>query len=191
MPAKKQVSRDMILATAMEMLKTRGIESMNVKALAQALGCSTQPIYLSFSGMDDLRAELTSAAVNEFLAEIQYNSGHVEMPLCGMPYIRFAMREKKLFQFLFMRPNAFSEMKSAIAPIMEQSILYLMRRYSISHEEAHRFHDQLWVHTHGIASMIATDFCDWDMDKVSFMLSESERCFIQRYGGEQCFRIET
>lgn len=37
-----------------------------IRQLAEALGCSTQPIYLSFSGMDELRVMLIPLAVAEF-----------------------------------------------------------------------------------------------------------------------------
>ena len=37
-----------------------------IRQLAEALGCSTNPIYLSFSGMDELRVTLIPLAVAEF-----------------------------------------------------------------------------------------------------------------------------
>lgn len=37
-----------------------------IRQLAEALGCSTQPIYLFFSGMDELRVTLIPLAVAEF-----------------------------------------------------------------------------------------------------------------------------
>ena len=80
-----------------------------------------------------------------------------------------------------MRKNAFSELKAALTPIMTNSIVQLMKRYQIEYDEAHHLHDQLWVHTHGIASMIATDFCDWNMDKISRMLKECEFFLCQKY----------
>ena len=63
MPAKKQIPRDKILAAAFELLREGGIEAVNVKALARRLNCSTQPIYLSFSRMEELRSALVSEAV--------------------------------------------------------------------------------------------------------------------------------
>lgn len=180
MPAKKQISKEMILSAALHILKTKGIDSLNVKTLAQELHCSTQPIYLSFDSMAALRLELSSIAVKMFLQELPYKESQ-KAALYGMPYILFAQKEKKLFQFLFMRQNAFSEMKTALIPIMESSISHLAKRYQINYEEAHYFHDQLWMHTHGIASMIATDFCDWDMDKVAQMIAECESYLSQKY----------
>lgn len=182
MPAKKQITKDMILSAALEMLKAGGMETVNVKALAKRLNCSTQPIYLSFDNMDALRAEVTVLVVEEFLRRIQ--ADREEGELYGMAYIRFAQEEKQLFRFLFLRRNAFSELREALAPMMDRAIDRLMERYHIDREEAHHFHDQLWVHTHGIASMVATDFCDWDMDKAQRMLAECEQYLSRKYGAQ-------
>ena len=186
MPAKKQITRNMILSTAFEMLRTGGMDAVNVKALAKQLNCSTQPIYLSFDSMDTLRMELSSMAVDTFLQQIQSNNATTN--LYGMAYIQFAKNEKELFRFLFMRQNAFSELREALTPIMDKSISWLMEQYHITHEEAHYFHDQLWVHTHGIASMIVTGFCDWNMDKVEKMLAESVRYLSRKYGEQNVFQ---
>ena len=187
MPAKKQITRDMILSTAFDMLRTGGMESINVKELAEKIQTVLHNRYIfSFTSMDMLRTELSSVAVETFLRQIQSNSTTADF--YGIAYIRFAEEEKKLFQFLFMRQNAFSELREALIPIMDDSIARLMEQYNISREEAHYFHDQLWVHAHGIASMIATDFCDWKMDKVENMLTESVLYLSRKYGEENVFK---
>lgn len=172
MPAKKQITKEKILSAAMDILKREGMDAVNVKSLAKELDCSTQPIYLSFSGMDELRAELASAAVREFEQIIEEKTKGKPACLYGMDYILFAQEEPELFHFLFMRNHAFDEIKEVLKPVIEQSVQVLMKQYSIDHDEAEYFHDQLWVYAHGIASMIATGFCDWDMKKVEGMLGE-------------------
>ena len=44
MPAKKQVTREMILSAAFALLRERGVRAVNVKDVAKRLNCSTQPI---------------------------------------------------------------------------------------------------------------------------------------------------
>ena len=55
-----------------------------------------------------------------------------------------------------------------------------MAAYHIGRKEADILHDQLWMHAHGIASMIATDFCDWNTDKVERMLADCKRAFTRK-----------
>lgn len=181
MPAKKQITKDMILQAALRLLKRSGMEAVTIKTLATELNCSTQPVYLSFESMDALREELVPLAIEEFKETIRSQSRDGEVRLYDMEYIYFAKREPKLFCFLFMRARAFSEMKQILLPVIEKSVQELMELYHISHEKADYLHDHLWMHTHGIASMIATDFCDWDMDKVKYMLEECRSAFTKGY----------
>ena len=101
MPAKKQIPREKILAAAFEMLRDGGMAAVNVKALAQRLNCSSQPIYLSFTGMEELRAALASEAVSYFLRRLGFDQEAGGAHLYGMDYIRFAREESELFKFLF------------------------------------------------------------------------------------------
>lgn len=183
MPAKKKITKDMILTSAMKLLKQNGMDAVNIKALAKDLKCSTQPVYLSFNGMDELRSELTVQAVKEFQDCMRAESKEDEVCLYGMEYIYFAKKQPQLFCFLFMRSNAYNEMKQMLSPIINHSIEKLMEKYKIGREEADQLHDHLWMHTHGIASMIATSFCDWNLEKAAKMLEQSKEAFTKKYEG--------
>lgn len=177
--SQKKITEDKILSAAMQMLEEKGYDSINVKTLAVRLGCSTQPIYLSFRNMDDLRQAIANAAVREFVSFMHEDNEHAAH-LYGMGYIRFAQEHANLFRFLFMRENAYTEMKNALSPIIETAVQNLMSEYGCSHEKAEWIHDQLWMHSHGIASMIAAGFCDWDMEKVSRMVKEAQDNVFQQ-----------
>lgn len=181
MPAKKQIPKEMILNASLKLLRKQGYEAVNIKQLAKELGCSTQPVYLSFSGMDELKEELIPLAVAEFEKYMRDGSKDGVVCLYGMRYIRFAMEDPCLFCFLFMRSNAFVEIKQTLFPMIERSIEELMDTYHIDHEESDILHDQLWMHAHGIASMIATNFCNWNIEKVERMLADCKRTFTQKY----------
>lgn len=181
MPAKKLITKEKILQAALKLLKEEGYEAVNIKRLASELTCSTQPVYLSFTGMDQLREELVPLAVKELEEALKENRKEGVVHLYGREYILFAKKEQKLFCFLFMRANAFEEIKKMISPMIEEAISELMEAYRISHEEADVLHDHLWMHAHGIASMIAADFCDWDMEKACRMLEECKAVFTKKY----------
>ena len=72
--------------------------------------------------------------------------------------------------------------------MIEQSINQLMAVYHISHEEADILHDQLWMHAHGIAAMIATNFCEWDMEKAGRMLADCKNVFTKKYEDENVYK---
>ena len=55
MPASKKVTKDDIVNAAFEVMRDGGFGSVNARSVAKKLGCSTQPIYLSFQSMDELK----------------------------------------------------------------------------------------------------------------------------------------
>ena len=128
--------------------------------------------------MDDLRKELVPIAVQRFK---DFMTEGEAFSLYGEKYIAFAEKEKNLFRFLFLRKEAFPEIKELLNPEIEKNIKTLMETYGISHEEADKLHDHLWMHAHGIASMIATDFCHWDRKKAVSMIEESKEVFLSAY----------
>ena len=58
MARKTQISREIILYTAFQMLIRDGYNTINITSLAREIGCSTQPIAWHFGNMEGLRAAL-------------------------------------------------------------------------------------------------------------------------------------
>ena len=58
MPPKKRITRELILKKAFDMVHEEGIDSLNARALAKKLNCSTMPIFQSFQDMRDLKMEV-------------------------------------------------------------------------------------------------------------------------------------
>lgn len=64
MARKKQISKEVILQKALEVLIRDGYSSINIKTLSQEIGCSTQPLVWHFGNMERLRAALAEYALN-------------------------------------------------------------------------------------------------------------------------------
>ena len=54
MPPKPKVTRQMILDAAFGLVREKGVESLSVRAVAEVLGCSTQPIMYNFKTVEEL-----------------------------------------------------------------------------------------------------------------------------------------
>ena len=71
MPPKVKTTKDEILKAALGIVRKGGAQALNARALADALGCSTQPVFSNYPGMDELRADVDRAAYElyrEYLA---------------------------------------------------------------------------------------------------------------------------
>lgn len=172
MPAKKQVTREAIIKAALSIVGERGMEGLNVRAIAEKCKCSTQPIYLSFNGMDELKSELDGeiSAVFEKCLQDEIDSGKFPpYKATGMGYIRFAKEYPQYFKYTFMRDR--SEERHAAPSYEEFGVGEILRAMGISGENANTLHSHMWIFVHGIATMHATGFLDWDWETVSKMLT--------------------
>lgn len=101
----------------------------------------------------------------------------------GMAYIRFAKDERELFMLLFMRDRSSEQTgddKNEIKPLIE----IIMKSTGLSEQDAYLFHLEIWVYVHGIATMIATSYLEWNWDTISQMLTDGYAGLKQRYCGK-------
>lgn len=173
MAARKKTDREKILNTAFAIVKEKGIEALNMRTLAQRCGCSTQPIYLSFKGSAELKAEVYKMICKDFNDYIDAQIAKKEFPqykAIGMGYIRYAVERTEFFKSLFMRPRR--EEADFEKDSFDKSTFVIMQNYGLYKEEALTLHAEMWIFVHGIATMFATGYLDWDMNTVSKMVSD-------------------
>ena len=110
MPASRKVTTEAVLQAAEEVLREKGFSAVNARNVAEKLGYSTQPIYLCFENMDQLRQALTRRAVE---AHTQRVRSFLQAPQdpdhpysrysdYGMGFVQFARQEKQLFRWLYL-----------------------------------------------------------------------------------------
>ena len=173
MPPKQRITREMILESSFSMFCREGMENVNARSVAKALGCSTQPIFSYFSGMEDLKNALEGKAWALFMEEI---AGAVEedMPLlaCSLTYFRFAVEQPHLFRSLFMtRRNAQEReaigMNGELNRRMEAAVI---EKDHIDEEKAKRRCTALRIYAHGLASLQAMDLLGMPQEEAEEML---------------------
>lgn len=59
--------------------------------------------------------------------------------------------------------------KIYMKPLMEE----VQKNLDLSEDDAYLFHTEMWIFVHRIAAMTATSYLEWDMDKVSEVLSDA------------------
>lgn len=173
MPPKVKITKDDIVKTALELVRSKGEQSMNARTIAATLNCSTQPIFSNFDNMDSLREAVISSAYSRYLETIEreINSGkYPEYKAFGMAYVRFADEEKELFKLLFMRDRTSEDLSPPSD--YERSVQLIMKVNNVSYETAMLMHLEVWTCVHGIGVMIATSFLKLEWEAISRMLSD-------------------
>ena len=113
MPAVRKVSREAIVDAAVEVLREGGAAAINARSVAKRLGCSTQPIYLSFQSMDELKAAMTQRAIALHTQHVRESlriresggscySRYSRYSSYGVGFVKFAAQEKHLFRWLYL-----------------------------------------------------------------------------------------
>lgn len=183
MPPKIKVKREDIVQAGLDIVRREGEEALNARQIATALHCSTQPIFSNFATMDELRLAVLTAADGLYQAYLKTDMASGRYPAykaSGMAYIRFAREETALFRMLFMRDRrreTIAEDRESIRPLLT----LLQTNLRLTEDEAYRFHLEMWIYVHGIATMIATGYLDWQEDFVSTLLTDAYFGMIERY----------
>lgn len=174
MPPITRIQKENILQEAYEIVRKKGMEGVNARSIAKRLNCSIQPIFHKFSNMEELKKELTEKIVQTYLSYMLEGKDEEDAyKKTGINYIRFAREEPKLFQILFM-----SEHKVSIEDFMiydksfEQIEKSAGRATGFSGSQLKQFHMKIWVFTHGLATMLATQTCEFSQERVSQMLTD-------------------
>lgn len=183
MPPKVKTTKMDILRAAVELVRESGESALNARSLAAGLGCSTQPIFSNFATMDALREAVMQEANELYQSYLRRDMASGEYPpykASGMAYIRFAREERELFKLLFMRNRSretVEEDRAAIRPLLT----IIQNNLGIGEEEAVLFHLEMWIYVHGIATMIATSYLNWDTEMVSKVLTDAYMGMKYRY----------
>ena len=79
--------------------------------------------------------------------------------------------EKELFRLLFMRDRTGEPPQEEDSQTM-QIIRIIMEQGKMSEQAARRFHGEMWIFVHGIATMMATGYLQPEEETVSAMLTD-------------------
>lgn len=184
MPPKCKFTRNEIAKAALDVTRENGISGLTARALATKLGCSVKPIFGLFQNMEEVQQEVLAAANAMYQNYLQQDVSSGKYPpykASGMAYIRFAKEETELFKLLFMRNRSqerVEENREEILPLLEM----IKASVGLGEEEAYLFHLEMWIYVHGIATMLATGYLDWDMEFISRVLSDGYAGLKCRYG---------
>ena len=173
MPPKVKITKNDIIKTALELVRESGAQSLNARAVASRLGCSTQPVFSNFATMEELQNATGNAAFEIYLSFIDQEVKSEKYPrykAFGMAYIRFAKEERELFKLLFMRDRNGEDLTPTRD--FEASVEMIMKANNFSHEKATLMHLEMWSCVHGIAVMLATSFLNLDEELISTIISD-------------------
>ena len=186
MPRKNMFTREQIVSSALELVREQGMEALTARGLGEKLRASSKPIFSWFRSMEQVQAAVMEAADQVYQTYLKSGMQEGKYPpfkAAGMAYIRFAKEEKQLFRLLFMRDRSHEphqEKEGAeVAALMTELV---QKNAGLNEQSARMLYLENWIYVHGIASMIATGYLEFDEADISVMMTDVYRGLTLRAG---------
>lgn len=191
MARKTQISKDVILEAAFQMLLREGYASINITNLAKKIGCSTQPIAWHFGNMESLREELLEYCLNFLKDRFTVTGEHVSGILEGIAfrYVDLAFDYSNLYKYLYMSEQDGRKMaaiaQSLRAENQDKVIQMLKAEHGISTEDAEKYLLNMQLYVHGIASFAVTKISFPSKEVIMQMVHDASEAFLKQIKGER------
>ena len=183
MPREFLFTKEEIINAALDLTREKGFNAVSTRALGEKLGTSSRPVFSHFNNMGEVQKAIIEAANNLYQIyrkKEMASDNYVPYKASGIAYIKFAKDEKELFKLLFMRDRSQDPIKENPEE-MEALIELICKQVNIKKDEAKIFYLEMWAFTHGIASMIATNYFNWDETFISRALTDCYEGLKHRY----------
>lgn len=154
------ITKEMILASAFDIVREKGLEGISNRELAKKLNCSIRPIYYQFQNVEELYNELY-VEIEKYFYKFLMDNMNDDMPKykqVGINYIKFAKEEKEFFKILFMSEIDLG-LNDFIAKDMEdfKELSKLIKiSTNLNDEDIESFHIKMWIFSHGLATLVAS-----------------------------------
>ena len=171
-----KITKEMILETAFEIAREKGLEGVSNREIAKRMNSSIRPIYYQFKNVFELNKELYKTILKYFY-NFLINHAIPNMPKykqVGINYIKFAKEENQLFKILFMT-NINMLPDDFIMNDYEdfQEIIKIVKNSTnLVDDDSKSLHMIMWIFNHGIATLVATKTINFSDQEIEDLLTK-------------------
>lgn len=160
MPPKQTITKQKIVEAAFMRVQQKGKTALSARNIAQALSCSTQPIYSCFSNMKDLEDAVLTFAYHYITRTYLTGNAYAKEPFfsMGLGYIQMVREDPHLFDFIYLsnrtgkifgKDGYPSETTALLDAMKTDSMLSTLSRETLLDILGH-----MWIYTHGLAILV-------------------------------------
>ena len=173
MARKKEISKDRILDTAYKMAIKDGIEGLTARSIAKAGHFSTQPLYLEFDNMEDLRTQVLKRISDDLRAHTlqQKYTGEPLIDL-DLSYIDFAKKHVNLFRAMFVDGKFGS--KIIADTLMDLGVEKFNEQYPDTDYAQDKIHNIVvanWISTTGMTALVVNEIASFSQNQIINVLN--------------------
>ena len=188
MGRKTQITKEIILETALQMLIRDGYESITVKTLAAEIGCSTQPIVWHFENMNGFRKAFFEYCVQYAKSQFTVWNGSLDDLLTetARGYITIACNMPHLFRFVFVDNKEDCKASEVVQKLQldntKKIIALLCEEKGLTEAQAADFLMNYEFYIHGVASYTASGFVNYPEADIIAMANRARDAFLSYEG---------
>ena len=154
------ISKEIVVNTAVKMVKKDGWESLNARSISKEIGVSTKPLYRLYTGMEELKKDTYNEIYkiyDDFINKRVYNKNAL-VTLC-VAYVEFANENNNLFKCLFLSNNLkWKSIDDVLNEKWNQStIINIVNKFGYTFEDAKSLFMHVWLYSNGLATLVATN----------------------------------
>ena len=157
---RKVYTRDYILKSAYELVEKEGFGNFTARNVAKKMGVSTQPIYLEFENMQDLKDTLIDEIFTELKQKVfvQEHTGNKLVDVC-INYIDLSHKKPPLFISLFIdESGGVKKMYDVSYQYFKEVVKEDPTYKDLPADFIEALHDGTWITITGVASLMASGF---------------------------------
>lgn len=180
MPRKVQYSREMIIEAAIEMIRAKGVDSVNARDLGEWLGCSSRPLFTAFRNMEELMDAVREEVSNQFLDLLRI-ARDVQTPVpaakrIGTRIVQYAQEEPNLFKFIHWTGKMID-----VEQLKEIMATQYMKDYDLSEDDAMEFFERMMIFNLGLCSLITNGVRQFTKEELERILLEQFSATLAYY----------
>lgn len=173
MARRKEISREKILDIAYKMTVTNGLDGLTARSIAKTGHFSTQPLYLEFSNMSEIRSLVLERISDELRTKIlqQKFTGDPLIDL-DLSYIDFSQNHVKLFRAMFVDGKFGSKIISDT--LMDLGVEKFKEQYPDTDYSEEKIKDIVianWISTTGMAALVVNKIASFNQDQIINVLN--------------------
>ncbi len=185
MPPKAKFDKETIVSGALELVRSAGMQALTARALGAKLHSSARPIFTVFDSMEEVQQEVLSRVRKLYASYIHAGLADPQpFKAVGTQYIRFAIEQPRFFRLLFMTERPQIPGISDVLPQIDESydaiLQAIQTEYGLPPVKAQLLYKHLWIYTHGIASLCATDVCRFTPKEIGDMMTDVFRGVLEQ-----------
>ncbi|WP_461213465.1 TetR/AcrR family transcriptional regulator [Lacticaseibacillus sp. GG6-2] len=179
MARRKSITETQILETAYQLVVEEGFKSFTARNIARHLNCSTQPIYLEFNSMGELKSAVMERIKTELTNQVSRRYTDDPIVDLGLAYIDFALENRMLYRAVFVEDHF------GVAEMREFAFSTALKRFN-DYAPAVKLDPQrrrdtltgLWIVATGICNLMAPGFIELTRSQMTDILQAVVHDFI-------------